>query len=150
MHIRNAFKVTTLMLAVATLAIAPISRAGEGHDHKEHEKEAKHAADGHEHGKDEKAKKVDLKGEVLDLYCFMKHPADGQGAEHAKCAMNCIKKGLPIGFLSGGEVYMIVGKDHEPVADTVAEWAGKQSRLKGTMFVHHGVKAIELESIEKI
>ncbi|MCK5617912.1 MAG: hypothetical protein KAJ17_00855, partial [Candidatus Krumholzibacteria bacterium] len=60
---------------------------------------------------------VTLQGEVLDLYCFMKHPDNGQGAGHAKCAQNCIRKGLPIGFLSDGEVYLIIGQEHESAAD---------------------------------
>jgi len=93
-------------------------------------------------------KEVTLKGEVLDLYCFMNHPDDGQGEGHAKCAAACIKKGLPIGFLSGGEVYLITGKDHEPVASMVADFAGKQSTVKGVVTVHHGIKALELMSIE--
>lgn len=93
-------------------------------------------------------KEVTLKGEVLDLYCFMNHPDDGQGPGHAKCAAACIKKGLPIGFLSGGEVYLITGKDHEPVASLVADYAGKQSTVKGVVTMHHGVKALELKSIE--
>ena len=108
------------------------------------------AGDEHKgHGKEE-PKKVTLEGEVLDMYCFMKHPDKGMGAEHAKCAKSCISKGLPIGFMSGGEVYLIVGKDHESAADMVAAFAGMQSKLTGMVVEHHGVKAIEIESIEKI
>ena len=100
------------------------------------------AGDKHDHNE-----KVTLEGEVLDLYCFMNHPEDGQGSDHAKCARACIKKGLPIGFLADGKVYLIIGKDHEPVTDMVVEYAGTQSRLTGTLVEHHGVMAIELESI---
>ena len=96
------------------------------------------------------SKEVTLVGEVLDLYCYMKHPADGQGLEHAKCAQNCIRKGLPIGFLSDGEVYLIIGKDHESAKDLVVDFAGKQARLTGTLIVHDGIKAIEIEKIEKV
>ena len=92
---------------------------------------------------------VTLTGEVLDLYCFMKHPDNGQGPGHAKCAMNCIRKGLPIGFLSDGEVYLIIGKDHESAKDMVVDFAGSQAVLKGTLVNHHGVRAIEIASIEK-
>ena len=94
-------------------------------------------------------KKVTLVGEVLDLYCYMKHPADGQGAEHAKCAQTCINKGLPIGFLSDGVVYVIIGKGHDSAAEMVAEFAGMQSVLTGTLIQHDGIKAIEIEKIEK-
>jgi hypothetical protein len=93
------------------------------------------------------AKEVTMTGEVLDLYCYMNHPDTGQGPDHAKCATACINKGLPIGFLSNGEVYLITGKDHGPVASMVADFAGKKSTIKGTLMEHNGMKAIELISI---
>jgi len=97
----------------------------------------------------ESNQEVTLVGEVIDLFCYMKHPADGQGPEHAKCAQTCIRKGLPIGFLADGEVYLIIGKDHESAKDLVVDFAGMQSRLTGTLIEHDGVKAIEIAKIEK-
>lgn len=94
-------------------------------------------------------KAVTLTGEVLDLYCFMNHPADGQGPDHAKCAAKCINKGLPIGFMSDGVVYLIIGKEHNSAAEMVAQYAGMQSVLTGKLIEHDGVKAIEIESIAK-
>jgi hypothetical protein len=94
------------------------------------------------------AKEVTLKGEVLDLYCYMKHPMDGQGPDHAKCAKMCMSKGLPIGFLSDGTVYLLLGKEHEPIANDVMDFAGKQSVLTGTLIEHDGVKSIEFIKIE--
>lgn len=106
--------------------------------------------EGHSGMKKEQAEgEVTLKGEVLDLYCYMKHPDSGQGAEHAKCAKSCILKGLPIGFLADGEVYLIIGKEHESAKDMVVDYAGSQAVLKGTLVNHHGIKAIEIASIEK-
>lgn len=102
----------------------------------------------HEDASTMKPKQVTMTGEVIDLYCFMAHPADGQGPDHAKCAKTCMEKGLPIGFLSNGEVYVITGKDHESVKDIVAPFAGMQSQLTGNLIEHHGVKALELVSIE--
>jgi hypothetical protein len=95
-------------------------------------------------------KQVTLVGEVIDLYCFMEHPGDGQGPDHAKCAQSCIKKGLPIGFLADGEVYLIIGKEHESAKDLVVDYPGMQARLTGTLIEHDGMKAIEIESIEKV
>jgi hypothetical protein len=107
--------------------------------------------EGHEmHKMQGESEDVTLVGEVLDLYCYMKHPANGQGAEHRKCAQNCIRKGLPIGFLSDGEVYLIIGKDHESAKDLVVDYAGMQSRLTGTLIQHDGVKSIEIEKIENV
>lgn len=104
----------------------------------------------HEEEKSKEGKEVTLDGEVLDLYCYMKHPEKGQGLEHAKCATSCINRGLPIGFLSGEEVYLLIGKEHESVAELVAGLAGVQSRLTGILFDHHGVKSIEVVSITKL
>ena len=99
-----------------------------------------------EAAKKEEAKPVTMTGEVLDLYCFMDHKA--MGAEHMKCAQSCIQKGLPAGFMAAdGTVYLIVGKDHEPVNATVAEWAGKKSTITGKVLENGGIKAIELVSI---
>jgi hypothetical protein len=81
----------------------------------------------------------------------MKHPADGQGAGHTKCAQACIRKGLPIGFLSDGKVYVILGgKDHASAADLVVEYAGARSRLTGMLIEHDGVKSIEVVSIAPV
>jgi hypothetical protein len=104
----------------------------------------------HHHMQGESNQEVTLVGEVLDLYCYMKHPAMGQGSEHAKCAKTCIRKGLPIGFLADGEVYVIIGKEHESAKDLVVDFAGTQSRLAGTLIEHDGMKAIEIAKIEKV
>jgi len=101
-------------------------------------------------GDKEEAKTVTLEGEILDMYCFMNHPDTGQGADHAKCATKCIQKGLPIGLKVGDDVYLIIGKDHESASDLVAEFAGMQSRVTGMVVEHHGMKAFEIVSIEKI
>ena len=94
----------------------------------------------------EQAKTVTMTGEVLDMYCYMDHQA--MGPDHAKCAMSCIQKGLPVGFKAAdGSVYLVVGKDHEPVNATMAEWAGKKSTITARVLTNGGMKALELVSI---
>lgn len=129
--------VTSLALSVV-LALSALTALAQ-------EKQGEQAA------KQEKSnQEVTLVGEVLDLYCYMKHPDTGQGDEHAKCAKTCINKGLPIGFLADGEVYVLIGKEHESAKDIVVDFAGSQARLVGTLIEHHGVKSIEVKSIEKV
>jgi len=102
-----------------------------------------------EHGHHEKSGEVTLEGEVLDMFCFMRHPESGQGPEHARCAKSCMEKGLPIGFLtSAGAVYLVLGADHEPATAMVADYAGRKSLLTGIVYEHHGVKSIEVVSIK--
>ncbi len=94
----------------------------------------------------EMGKEVTLTGEILDMNCYMEHSA--MGADHAKCAQSCIAKGLPAGFLAAdGTVYLLIGKDHEPVNAMVADWAGKKSTITGTVMENNGLKAIELKTI---
>jgi len=134
----NRIAYTTALLALSiSVAFFSVSAA------QEHQHDMKMKAD-------ESGKQVTLVGEVLDLYCYMAHPASGQGPEHAQCAQTCIRKGLPIGFLSSGKVYLITGKDHESAKDLVVDFAGKQSRLTGTLIEHDGVSAIELAKIEAV
>lgn len=95
-----------------------------------------------------KAEPTTLTGEVVDLYCYMEHPENAAGAEHAKCAKACISKGLPIGFLTAdGTVYLITGQNHASASTAVAEWVGKKSTITGHVREAKGMKAIELVSI---
>ena len=94
----------------------------------------------------EAAKTTTLTGEVVDLSCYMGHGA--MGADHAKCAMSCITKGQPVGFLtSDGNLYVILGQDHKTANAQVVDFAGKKSTITGTVKEDKGLKAIELASI---
>jgi hypothetical protein len=92
------------------------------------------------------AKPVSMTGEVIDLSCYMDHGATGM--DHAKCAAGCIKKGMPVGFLtSDGVMYVLLGENHEPANAQVADFAGKKSTVTGTVKENKGFKAIMLTSI---
>lgn len=93
-------------------------------------------------------KEVTLKGEVVDLHCYMLHPDKGKGTEHASCAKSCINRGLPIGFLSDGQIYLLLGQEHNSAKDLVVEYAGKPSVITGTLIEHDGAKAIQVKSIK--
>jgi hypothetical protein len=132
---RNMKRFLALAL-VAMMALATVAMA-QGYTKEEPKKEE---------AKKEEAKPVTLTGEVLDLYCYMDHKATGP--EHAKCASSCITKGLPTGFLSSdGVVYLLIGKDHEPVNAMVAAFAGKKSTVTGVVKEQGGVKGLELLTI---
>ena len=42
------------------------------------------------------ANQVTVKGEVLDIACYIDHGAHGE--KHAQCAATCIESGLPVGI----------------------------------------------------
>lgn len=124
------------LVAAAALAGATATvRAHEGEAHADQD----HAA----------GTQVTMEGEVVDLHCFMLHPDTGQGAEHIGCAKTCMNKGLPIGFLSEGQLFLLLGQGHDSVKAAVVKLAGVPVTLKGTLVEHHGIKAIQVSSAVK-
>ena len=54
-----------------------------------------------------------IKGEVVDLMCYLDHGAKGE--KHKGCASKCIKSGGPVGLLTAdNQLYLVVG-DHKPI-----------------------------------
>lgn len=94
-------------------------------------------------------KPATLSGEVIDLNCYMSRPAAAAvGSEHAKCANDCVAKGLPAGFLTpDGTLYVIVGNKQAPANAMVKDFVGKPATVTGKVMQHNGVKAINLASI---
>ena len=107
------------------------------------------AAEGKAMTKDEEKASV-VKGEVLDLSCYMGH--GGQGEGHAGCAAKCLQGGAPMGLLStDGAVYLLFA-DHSDASayEKTKGFAGKNVEVtgevatKGTLkgITVHGVKAL--------
>lgn len=114
----------------ASLVLSPLAFA-----HEDHEKEKLAAAS-------EKT----ITGEIVDLMCYADHSATGEN--HAKCAATCIKNGGPVGILSDGKTYLVVG-DHKPMNDQLAEYAGKTITLKGKLASNGGIPMLENAEIVK-
>ena len=94
----------------------------------------------------EKAKTETIKGEVVDLMCYMDHGAKGE--KHKGCAEKCIQSGGPVGLLSGDQLYLVIG-DHEPMNAKLAPLAAQTVTLKGKVVERNGMKMIENAEIEK-
>jgi len=101
------------------------------------------AADEH---KDD-AGEVTVKGEVLDMACYLDHGAHGE--KHAQCAATCIESGLPVGIKGeDGKTYLLIG-EHKPLNKTLAEYAGKTITVKGKLSSRDGINMISNAEIEK-
>ena len=85
-----------------------------------------------------------LKGEIVDLMCYLDHGAKGDG--HKGCAGKCLKSGGPVGLLVGDQVYLVVG-DHKPMNDELAGKAAETVTLKGKVVEKSGMKMIENSQI---
>ena len=101
-----------------------------------------------EQGKDslDASASKEITGEVVDMMCYVDHNATGD--KHAGCAAKCIKGNGPVGILSNGKAYLIVG-DHKPMNDTLAEYAGKTITIKGKLAERGGVAMLENAEIVK-
>jgi len=99
-----------------------------------------------EHHHDEGAA-VTIKGEVLDMACYLDHGASG--AKHADCAKTCIESGLPVGIKGAdGKTYLIIGQ-HEPINKTLAPLAGKTVTVKGKVVERDGIHMIANAEVVK-
>jgi hypothetical protein len=106
-------------------------------------------ADEHEHGKeslDAVAGKT-VTGEVVDMMCYVDHNAIGE--KHGQsCGAKCIKGGGPVGIVSEGKAYLVVG-EHKPINDELAEYCGKSITVKGKVAERGGIAMIENAEIVK-
>jgi hypothetical protein len=90
---------------------------------------------------------VTVKGEVLDMACYIDHGAHGE--KHAQCAATCIESGLPVGIKGDdGKTYLLIG-EHKPLNKTLAEYAGKTITVKGKLASRDGVNMISNAEIVK-
>jgi len=88
-----------------------------------------------------------VKGEVVDLMCYLDHGAKGE--KHAGCAAKCIKSGGPVGLLTADDkLYLLIG-EHKPMNDALVEHAAKTITVKGKVVERHGMRMIENAEIEK-
>lgn len=88
-----------------------------------------------------------VKGEVVDLMCYLDHGAKGE--KHADCAKMCIESGGPVGLLTAdNKLYLLVG-EHKPMNDKLASLAAKTITVKGKIVERNGMKMIENAEIVK-
>src|SRR5207249_6807804 len=93
------------------------------------------------------AHEITVKGEVLDMTCYIAYNLSGP--EHAACARDCIRSGLPVGIKSeNGKVYLLTGKDAHVNAE-LADYAAKIVTIRGKETARAGFAQIQVEEIRK-
>ena len=97
-------------------------------------------------GADSDAATKEIKGEIVDLMCYLDHGAKGE--KHKGCAGKCIKSGGPVGLLSGEDLYLVIG-DHKPINDELVDKAAETVTLKGKVVEKNGMKMIENAELVK-
>jgi hypothetical protein len=128
----TVLKVAVVATFIAALAFSPLAIAQE-----------------HEHGKEDLSTSAEktVTGEVVDMMCYVDHNAVGE--KHGQsCGAKCIKSGGPVGIVSEGKAYLVVG-EHKPMNDQLAEYCGKNITLKGKLAERGGIAMIENAEIVK-
>ncbi len=93
------------------------------------------------------AEEVTVKGEVIDMVCYLDSGKTGE--KHAECAKMCIESGTPVGLKGeDGKTYLIVG-EHKPMNKELAEHAAKTITVKGKLVSRDGINLIENAVIVK-
>ncbi len=103
----------------------------------------------HEQGKQDlnaSAEKT-VTGEIVDMMCYVDHNAVGEGHGQS-CGAKCIKNGGPVGIVSDGKAYLVVG-EHKPMNDQLAEFCGKTVTLKGKLADRGDIAMLENAEIVK-
>ena len=90
-----------------------------------------------------------LTGEVVDVFCYLSHPMDGIGKDHAGCAKKCIKSGLPVAIKVGEQLYLATMADHTAANEQLAELAAETVTVHGKVMEHDGQHLIAITSVEK-
>ena len=95
------------------------------------------------------AQEIVVTGEVLDMTCYIANNLSGP--DHAKCARDCIRSGLPAGIKAqDGKVYLLTGKAGHSINAEVADYAAKTVTIKGRQTVRDGFAQLQVEEIRKL
>jgi hypothetical protein len=91
---------------------------------------------------------VTLKGEVVDLWCYLE--GGDHGADHKQCAIGCAKAGNPIGLVTEkGDIYVMMGiKDHQPGKEVLIEKMAETVTVEGTLVKKGGVQVVYVSSVK--
>jgi len=96
----------------------------------------------------EMPKEETVKGEVVDLWCFLSSGA--RGADHKECAITCAKAGNPIGIVDEqGNIYIAMGsKNMQPGKDILTDKMAATVTVTGKIIKKGGVQAIYISKVE--
>lgn len=100
-------------------------------------------------------KRVELKGELIDTWCYfsgvMGGPEAVVGSAHHTCAMWCAAGGIPVGLLGeDGEVYMVLkleGDDKSNGGDTFLTMTNDTIEAEGMLYKRDGLNYLVVSEV---
>ena len=103
-------------------------------------------------GKKEKPKETTITGVITDVKCHLNGMAADMGEEHAQCAIDCIKGGLPVGVVEEktANLYALVpAKGMKGGNEELVKYADKKVKLTGSMKEAGGTKMFFYTKVEE-
>jgi hypothetical protein len=102
-------------------------------------------------GSSESKEMKTLRGEVIDISCYVAEGARGES--HKACAIACIQAGQPAGILEEGtgKVY-VAAKEEDHAKNPGAEllpYVGKMVEVKGDVHERGGISTIDIKDIKE-
>ena len=128
----NLCKMAASATFVAALTLSPLVF---GHEHEQGKQDLSAGAE------------KTVTGEIVDMMCYVDHNAVGE-SHGQSCGAKCIKNGGPVGIVSDGKAYLVVG-EHKPMNDQLAEYCGKTVTLKGKLADRGGIVMLENAEVVK-
>jgi hypothetical protein len=91
---------------------------------------------------------VTVKGEAVDLWCYME--GGDRGPAKKDCATACAKAGNPIGIVdSKGTIYVTAGlQDHQAAQALLAGKMSEQVTATGTLVTKGGTRMLFIKSVK--
>ncbi|MBI3401194.1 MAG: hypothetical protein HY048_07210 [Acidobacteria bacterium] len=91
---------------------------------------------------------VTIKGEAVDLWCYME--GGDRGPANKECATACAKAGNSIGIVDAkGTVYLVSGlQDHQPARDILVGKMNEAVEVSGTLVKKGGAQMIFVKSVK--
>jgi hypothetical protein len=101
------------------------------------------------------AKPIEIKGEIIDTWCYLSGVMGGEdavvGSAHHTCALWCAAGGIPVGVLDEeGKIYMVLklnGEDSLAKTDSIMEIQSDLITAKGLHYVRDGVNYLVVEDV---
>jgi len=95
-----------------------------------------------------KGERITVKGEVVDLWCYLE--GGDRGPAKKQCATACAKAGNPIGILdAAGNLYVAAGlKDHQPAQTMLLNRMSDEVTATGTVVKKGGVQMIYVDTVK--
>ncbi len=95
-----------------------------------------------------KSKHKTIKGEVIDLWCYLDDGSHRAG--HKECATTCAKAGNPIGILDAkGNIYVAMGSnDHQPGREILIDKMSDTVTVTGKLVKKGGMRVLYISSVK--